>query len=170
MIKLIEIIRQLTANAVAMRAVVETISEEQANWKPNPDTWSMKEVWQHLYNEERLDFRQHLKEMLHIPPQPWVSDPNAYITVESCQKALDGFLTERTASLAWLKMLEATDWEITTQVSFSPEHETFVLKAGDVLVSWVEHDILHMRQMVELLHAWSVKTAAPYSVQYAGGW
>ena len=44
------------------------------------------------------------------------------------------------------------------------------LSAGDMLVSWVEHDILHLRQMVELMHGWNVKRASPYSVQYAGGW
>jgi len=39
-----ETIRQLTGNAEAMRALVQTISEEQAHWKPSPETWSLEEV------------------------------------------------------------------------------------------------------------------------------
>jgi hypothetical protein len=39
-----------------------------------------------------------------------------------------------------------------------------------MLVSWVEHDVLHLRQMVELLHAWNVHQAPPYALEYAGGW
>jgi hypothetical protein len=39
-----------------------------------------------------------------------------------------------------------------------------------MLVSWVEHDILHLRQLGELMHGWNEQQTAPYSVQYAGGW
>ena len=44
------------------------------------------------------------------------------------------------------------------------------ISTGDMLVSWVEHDILHLRQIVELMHACNVQWASPYSVMYAGGW
>ena len=71
MINIAEIIRQLTGNAEAWRALVQTFSNEQAQWKPNPETWSVREVMEHVYNEERIDFRKHLKEMLNDPPQPW---------------------------------------------------------------------------------------------------
>ena len=70
MINLDEIIRQLTVNAEAIGALMRTIPEEQARWKPNEETWSMVEVMGHVYNEERLDFRKHLKEMFQEPPLP----------------------------------------------------------------------------------------------------
>jgi hypothetical protein len=79
-------------------------------------------------------------------------------------------LQEREASLAWLKALDAPDWDYKAHASFGPNHETITLSAGDVLLSWVEHDYLHLRQMIELLHARNVKQAAPYSLNYAGGW
>ena len=169
MIDIKEIIRQLTANAAAMRALVQTISDEQAQWKPNPDTWSMTEVWSHVYNEEKGDFRAHIHEILSDPPQPWGALQPPWTPVADYRKALEGFLTEREASISWLKLLDKPDWSATARAQFGPS-EVLVLSAGDVLVSWVEHDILHMRQMVELLHAWNVKQASPYSVQYAGGW
>ena len=96
MIDIKEIVRQLTVNSNAMRALAQTISDEQALWKPNPDTGSMKEVMEHVYNEERIDFRKHLKEMLSDPPQPWGEfRSEEFISVAGCHQALEGFLMER---------------------------------------------------------------------------
>ena len=171
MINIEEIIHQLTGNAEVMRTLVQTFSDEQAQWKPNPETWSMKEVMEHVYNEERLDFRKHLKEMLNDPPQPWGEFRQAeYVSVEDCRQALEGFLSEREASVAWLMTLESPGWDMKVQGSFGSLPEMITISAGDVLVAWVEHDFLHMRQMVELLHAWHEKQAFPYSIRYAGRW
>ncbi len=174
MIDMDEIIRRLAADAEAIRALLEPLSEEQAEWKPGPEIWSMKEVMIHVYNEERIDFRKHLKEMLAQPPRPW----SAYrreelIDPPTFQQALEDFLTERAVSIAWLKELQFAEqppnWDISVEAHFGPE-EMLVMRAGDVLVSWVEHDFLHLRQMNEVLHAWNVHQSAPYSTRYAGGW
>lgn len=159
MIDLEDIIRQMTANAQAMHALLQTISVEQAAWKPDPETWSMQQVMEHVYNEERIDFRLLLKEMLSDPPQAI-----EYISGMDCRQALDDFLTERLASIAWLQALKKPDWE----ARLAPPRNK--INAGDVLVSWVAHDYLHIRQMNELLYAWNEKQVAPNSVQYAGGW
>lgn len=166
-----EIVRQMSENAEAIRHLVQAIPDEGAQWKPDPETWSMKEVMEHVYNEERIDFRKHLKEMFRDPPQPW--EPfrqEEFILVDSCRQALEGFLDERRTSLAWLEGLGSTDWDMTSKATFGPEEEEYIFRAGDVLVSWVAHDFLHIRQMNELLFAWNEKQALPYSVQYAGGW
>jgi hypothetical protein len=109
----------------------------------------------------------HLKEMLHDPPQSWEALHDEYLSVKSCRQALGSFLSEREASIAWLESLDSPDWEITSQATFV--HETITPSAGDVLVSWLDHDFSHLRQMIVLLHAWHEKEAAPYSTQYAGG-
>jgi hypothetical protein len=171
MIDIEKITHQMTSNKQAMHHLIESISAEQAQWKPDPETWSLQETMEHLYNEERIDFRKHLKEMFSEPPQPWgKSNPADYVKIESCRQALEGFLTEREASIAWLKSLKSPDWDAASKASFGPENEVLILSAGDVLVSWVAHDFLHLRQVNELLYAWNEKQAAPYSVQYAGGW
>ena len=165
-----EIIRQMKVNAEAIRALVETISAAQAEWKPTPETWSMKKVMEHVYNEERIDFRKHLREMFAAPPQPWSDFPrNEYIPVDSLRQALDGFLKERVESLAWLAALKSPDWDIFQQATFGP-NDVLAMHTGDVLISWVAHDYLHIRQINELLYAWNEKQGAPYSVRYAGGW
>jgi hypothetical protein len=170
MLKIEQIIDQLAANAEVIRTMAESISNEQGQWKPDAETWSIKEVLDHFYNEERLDFRRHLKEMLSTPPQPWAEfNQDEFITPESYQLALEGFLTERKSSLRWLKNLDTPDWDINSQANFGPT-EVLTLHAGDILVSWVAHDFLHIRQLNELMYAWQARHASPYSVQYAGGW
>jgi uncharacterized damage-inducible protein DinB len=162
--------RQLTGNAEAMRALVQTISEEQAHWKPSPETWSLEEVMGHIYNEERIDFRSHLKEMLNEPPKPWGEFREELVLAANCRQALEGFMVEREASIAWLKALESPGWDTKSQAPFGPLSLSITLSAGDVLASWVAHDFLHIRQMIELLYAWNAKQASPCSVDYAGGW
>lgn len=171
MIKTVEILRQLSANAEVFRALVYTISGEQEEWKPNSETWCMKEVMEHVYNEEIIDFRNHLREMFSNPPLSWGAfHHDEFISVESCRQALEGFLKEREASIAWLKSLSLPDWDIASQATFGPGGDVLVLKAGDVLVSWVAHDYLHIRQINELFFAWNETQVSSYSVQYAGGW
>jgi uncharacterized damage-inducible protein DinB len=171
MINLQEIICQLTANAQGLRSLVQPISDEQAQWQPSSDAWSMKQVMEHVYNEERIDFRKILRRMLNAPlPPAGVPQHEEYVPVASCRQALEGFLVEREASIQWLLALEMPDWEVTSQWPFGPTGDVTSFSAGDVLLSWVEHDILHLRQVIELLHAWNEKQAPPYSLMYAGGW
>ncbi len=160
-----ETIRQLTVNAEAIRSLLQTVSPAQAAWKPDPQTWSMQEVIAHVYNEERIDFRKHLKEMFSSPPQPWSKWSQAeQAPITSLAEGLEGFLRERRDSLAWLEALQSPDWDIQVQTPWKP------IRAGDVLVSWAAHDYLHIRQMNELLFAWNASQSAPYSVKYAGDW
>lgn len=164
MVNLQAVIQQLANNAEAIRALAQTIADEQTTWKPDPESWSIQEVMEHLYNEERMDFRVRLKWFFGESPQR-----PEYISVESSRQALEGFLAERQASIAWLSALEAPDWNVTTSLHFG-SGETITISAEDMLLSWVEHDILHMRQLVELRHGWNMQQASPYSLQYAGGW
>jgi len=170
MIEMAEAIRQLAASAEAIRVLVEAVSEEQGEWQPDPQSWSLKEVMRHLYSEESTDFRRHLRELWHDPPIPWGKLAVArHPPTRDCRQALEGFLAERASSLAWLRSLEAPAWKAARQVSFGSS-ETITLSAGDVMVSWVAHDYLHIRQINELLYAWHKRQSEPHSVRYAGAW
>jgi hypothetical protein len=170
MIDMHDIIRQLAANAEAIRALVQTVPEEQAQWKPGQDAWSLSEVMSHVYNEERVDFRPHIKGLLTEPSKPWSAYYEPWLAENNHQQALASFLLERAASIAWLKTLAVPDWDATTAIRFGPSSDKMTLSVGELLVSWVDHDYLHVRQINELLHAWNAKQASPYSVDYAGGW
>ncbi len=49
--------RQLIDNAERISALVRGITIQDARWQPEPGTWSILEVVNHLYDEEREDFR-----------------------------------------------------------------------------------------------------------------
>jgi hypothetical protein len=165
------LITHLAANAATISNLFENVSDEQARWKPAPKDWSMLEVINHLYDEEREDFRQRLDYILHKPGEPWPpTDPQGWVTARNyqsrdLQESLANFLDERAQSLAWLGTLEKPNWE---QGETHPAG--FVLTAGDMLASWVAHDFLHMRQLVELHYLHHAQAVQPYSVEYAGEW
>lgn len=161
---------QMAENAARIRALVRGVSEQQARWRPDPTSWSILEVVNHLLDEERQDFRVRLDYTLHRPGEPWPPiDPVAWVAErrynqEDLEASLDRFLSEREASLAWLSELAAPNWEATHETSFGP------IAAGDVFAAWVAHDLLHMRQLVELHWAYTTAELEPYRVDYAGTW
>ena len=42
------LISQMAENTRRIRALAQNVSEEQARWKPNPESWSILEVVNHL--------------------------------------------------------------------------------------------------------------------------
>ena len=165
------LIHQLAADAGRVRELSAGVNEEQARWKPAPDSWSILEVVNHLYDEEREDFRMRLDLILHHPGQPWPPiAPQEWVAARSYNsrdlvESLENYLEERHRSLEWLKTLHNVDWEKGETAPWGG-----VLKAGDMLAAWVAHDIHAMRQLAELHYAWTQRLAAPYSVEYAGEW
>jgi hypothetical protein len=160
---------RLSHNADTIRTLTEGVTEDQARWKPSPQEWSILEVINHLYDEEREDFRRRLDLLLHHPDQPWPGiDPEGWVVERrynqrDLEASLNDFLQERRYSLAWLKGLCSPAWETTYSLS-----EIVQLSAGDLLASWVAHDFLHIRQLAELHYQYL--SAKPYAVAYAGAW
>jgi hypothetical protein len=164
------LIRQLSGNAGRIERLVSGFSDDEARWKPDENTWSLLEVVNHLLDEEREDFRVRLNIILHHPKKEWPAiDPAGWVTARQYnQRRLDQslaeFLEERTSSLNWLSGLEGPDWEIEYSSPFG------VMKAGEMFASWVTHDHLHMRQIVEIYRSLAEQKSAPYSLNYAGDW
>lgn len=163
-------IARLEADAQAIAALVGATSDAQARWKPTPEDWSILEVVCHLADEEREDFRARMDTILHRPgesappidPEGWVTE--RWYNQRDLAGTVADFRAERARSIAWLESLAAPDWDSSYDTRFGP------LRAGDLLASWVAHDLLHIRQLVELQWAWTVRAAAPYDVGYAGEW
>jgi hypothetical protein len=57
MTNLADSIALLAQQAQSIMQLVSRVSDEQARWKPEADSWSILEVVNHLYDEEREDFR-----------------------------------------------------------------------------------------------------------------
>jgi len=163
-------VKLMTHNANRIRAAVGGVSPEAARWAPTPDSWSILEVLNHLYDEEREDFRVRLDYILHHPGEPWPPiNPQGWVTERGYNQrdlaeSLRGFLDERQISLAWLEGLRQADWDTPCQTPFG------TMQAGDMLASWAAHDLLHLRQLVELHRALLVQSAQPYAMDSAGPW
>lgn len=163
-------LRQLSANAAAIQHLVAGVDDQQAVWKPDAESWSILEVINHLADEEREDFRARVAFVLSgAPGDPPPNDPVAKVTERSYNTRNLGasvvdFLGEREDSLIWLKGLSQPNWDATYTAPWGS------IRAGDIMVSWAAHDLLHVRQINELKWAYSEKLFAPYSADYAGDW
>ena len=161
---------QMASQAACIQSLTAGISAEQARWKPDPKAWSILEVINHLYDEERADFRVRVDMTLHQPAEPWSPiNPEGWVTERlynqrDLAQSVEEFLKERRKSLAWLRGLEAPNWQASVTVPFGK------FSAGDIFSAWVAHDLLHLRQLVELHWAYTVQAAQPYHVNYAGEW
>lgn len=164
-------VERLAAGADAVAALARGVSDAQARWRPAPDAWSLLEVICHLGDEEAEDFRTRLGCLLAVPAAPFPSiDPQGWVTARGYNDrdpaaALARFLAERQQSLDWLTGLDRPDWEAGVDHPAAGR-----VTAGGMLAAWVEHDMLHIRQLNEL-HWQHMATWAPAMAQdYAGGW
>src|SRR3954451_17107774 len=117
MLDLNHIINRMRANAEAIAALARDVSDAQARWKPADDAWSLLEVVNHLYDEEREDFRTRIDYILHRPgEQAPPIDPVGWVTARAYNmrdphESLDAFVRERDASLEWLRGLQTANWD-----------------------------------------------------------
>lgn len=155
---------KMTQGAENIKQLTEGFSIEQAMWKPDADTWSVVEVINHLYVEERDDFRARLARGWGLAPLH--TDAKGFISYDSTKvdDALKAFLAERDQSLIWLEKLEEPDWNALC------DRYKGKLSARNMMVSWLVHDVLHMRQLVELHYAHIRMQLEPNEVDYAGEW
>lgn len=162
--------QELAAGIEIVDRLVAGITPIEARFKPSPDSWSILEVICHLYDEEREDFRQRLDIILHRPTEKWPPiDPTGWVLARKYQERdliemVANFVAERRRSLGWLEGLAVPNWEAEYSAPFG------VMKAGDMLGSWVAHDQSHFRQLVELRRARMLQLVMPYDVRYAGEW
>lgn len=144
---------RLLANGRVLRALVEPLPPEQARWKPS----------------EAEDFRRRLELTLERPDEPWPPiDPEGWVTergyaARDPESSLARFLEERKRSVEWLRGLESPEWDRTH------DHPRMgPLRAGDLLASWLAHDLIHVRQITRLRFRWMEREVRPYGTGYAG--
>ena len=162
--------QELQKSTEMIRALLSGITQQEAEVKPDEKSWSILEVICHLYDEECEDFREHLDFILHRQDEEWKRiDPQGWVTERPYNEQdfaamQDRFFAERERSLEWLRGLSNSDWDRAHTSEFGS------LKAGDMFASWVAHDNLHIRQLVELRRMRIEAITKPYHIEYAGDW
>ena len=164
-----QIIGHLHVNGEVFKYLFKNISDEQARWKPAADRWSLLEVVNHLYDEEREDFRKRLELVLNDPDEPWPAiDPEGWVlqrryNQKSLKESLHNFFGERANSLAWLQALETPDWQATHR-----HPQMGDMSAELLLANWLAHDLFHIRQINDLHFARLTRQVTPLSLAYSG--
>lgn len=173
--KLIDSLERFPARLIIM---VDQISPADAAWKPPAvppaNHWSILEIVNHLADEESLDFRTRLKLTLEDAETDWPRiDPEGWAIDRSYNtKALDEstarFIAERKQSVAWLRSLlhrGEPDWGLAhTHPKIGP------IRAGDLLLAWAAHDLLHLKQITKRLFQLAERDGQPFMSRYAGEW
>jgi hypothetical protein len=161
---------ELEYSTEMIRSLMMGISQEDSQIKPNTEAWSILEVICHLYDEEREDFREHLDFILHRQDQEWHQiDPQAWVierkyNQQDLAQMTARFFEERRISLEWLKKHQDMDLQTLHRSEYGD------VPAGEMFASWIAHDNLHIRQLVELRRLAIERMTAPYAIGYAGDW
>ncbi len=164
------IINELGRNNQVFIGLLSGMTREEYLWKPAPEKWCLLEIACHLVDEEREDFRARVKHVLENPdlplllidPQGWVKERN-YIG-QDFETVIAKFSEERNQSVSWLKSLSSPPWKNANN------HPKFGLLSAEMFfANWLEHDYLHIRQIVSLKHHY-LKNHSGIDLTYAGNW
>jgi hypothetical protein len=164
------IISELHRNNQVFTDLLSGLNKEEYLWKPAPEKWCLLEIICHLYDEEREDFRARIKHAFESPglpfppidPVKWVHE-RKYLS-QDFKSVLEKFSDERMQSVEWLNSLSSPDW------NSGYNHPKFgMITAKMLLANWLEHDYLHIRQILTLKHLY-LKNHSGESLLYAGTW
>lgn len=163
-----KVISQLESQGKAIAQLVNGLSVEEIHWKPDTGSWSICEVMRHLTFEEIYDFRLHLGKILGTSPSLNLEKDSDQWHAENQKQSFDvlfaQFSAERESTLHWLGALKNKNWDESIDFHWGN------LSAGDLLSSWLAHDLLHLRQLIELRYGLALQGSTPYRIEYAGEW
>jgi len=164
------IIQSLENNIAVFNSILSGTEEKLQVWKSVPEKWNLLEIVSHLYDEECNDFRTRLRSVLENPEKEFPAiDPAAWVSEREYAKndftdKLDTFLDEREDSIKWLRSLKSPQWENAFH------HPKFGPLSGNLfLANWLEHDYLHLRQILNIKHEY-LKSISGQKLNYAGDW
>ncbi|RNC82496.1 MAG: DinB family protein [Phycisphaera sp.] len=154
-----------------LRASVQGLAEDEFRWKPDSGAWSVLEIVCHVADEEIEDFRPRVLGTLADPSKPWSPiDPEGVAVQrryndQDLFERVDQFDSERSRSVEQLRALADLDWELAYgHPQFGP------IRAGDVMLSWVAHDMLHLRQIAKRRFELAADAGSGFDTAYAGTW
>lgn len=144
----------LEQTPIIIEKLVSLASEEQMNWKPAMDRWSISEVLAHLADAEVAGFRERIRMMVEQDnPKLEAYDQNAKYaegkyTGGKAREHLKVFCHERDRSLSMLRYLpEKIIARKGVHAAIGP------ITVGQLMNEWAFHDLGHIRQISELFRS-----------------
>lgn len=145
-------IDQLAATPDIMRALLTSISGEQAYWKPTPDRFSIAELLEHLSHIESRCFRGRIDRILEAEDaavEPY--DQNAYYAQgaysnRDAEESMAHWEEQREDNVEFLRSLEPDMLARRARHAILGE-----ITVENILNEWALHDLGHVRQMAELV-------------------
>jgi len=147
-------IEVLEQTPIILEKLVSLASEEQLQWKPSMERWSISEVLAHLADVEVAGFRERIERMVQTD-----SPQLAYYEQDAQYKAgkysggkarehLKMFCHERDRSVSWLRYMPES------VIERKGKHEQYgQITVGHLLNEWAFHDLGHIRQIAELFRS-----------------
>jgi hypothetical protein len=148
------LLARLRGNLIAFRELEKMVYEDQWVRKPSPDAWAPIEVLCHLRDvEKEINYRRIKRILKEYEPflsahdsDKW-ADERGYIEESPSQVAQD-LIQTRKLTLSMLEVQPPSAWER------SARHAIFgPTKLPEIVRIFLEHDILHIRQIKETIAA-----------------
>ena len=144
----------LEQTPIIIEKIVWAATEEQMQWKPAMDRWSISEVLAHLADAEVTAFRERVRLMMekNNPPIEGYDQNAAYAagkySNQKGREALKTFCHERDRSLSFLRYVSPA------VLARKGEHSKLgTITVAQIMNEWAFHDLGHIRQIAELYRA-----------------
>jgi hypothetical protein len=163
-LKLDDAVAILQRTPASLRALLDGLPEIWERATEGDGTWSPYDVIGHLIHGERTDWIPRARHILAGETRAFESfDRTAQLTTSqgaSMGELLATFADLRRANVATLLGLNLTDDDLARR-GLHPELGTVTL--GELLASWVVHDLDHIAQVVRSMAKVYEKTTGPWS-------
>ena len=158
----VALLRRTPATLVAL---LRGLPESWTTSTAGPDTWSAYDIVGHLLNGEESDWIERARSILEHGEQRPFDTVNRTAMFENYQGAsldqlLAAFEQARANNLATLSALPITP-ENLTRKGTHPALGTVTL--GQLLATWVVHDLNHIGQIVEVMSRQYAEAVGPWS-------
>ena len=141
----------LEQTPIIIEKILWAATDEQLQWKPAADRWSISEVLAHLADVEVVGFRDRIQKMLEKNnPQLDAYDQNAAYAAgqyssTKARENLKKFCHERDRTLSSLRYVSSA------VLARSGQHSKIgPITVGQLMNEWAFHDLGHIRQIAEL--------------------
>jgi len=147
-------IHQLESTPEILRLLMQDITAQQTEWKPEPTRWSLAEILAHLSHVEGHYFRAAAdalvsqKDLEILPYDQNVHAAQGQYSGREPEDSFDHFEEQREDNIAFLNGLPLPAADRTGR---HPELGSITL--AHVLNEWACHDLGHIRQIAELVRA-----------------